>query len=544
MALVQTCYQNGFMAMGLALNTVGAASRASKKALPSPAPSLSPPVVGRAIIGAIKACSQSSYGAHLASAALERGLAESELRHSQGMEFLFANLIQPIQDRLGGPVAAAVAKCCLLGVGPLPLYEHESGCGADVNPSSAAAAAAAHNKYLAETLQLDEGDLAAAPELVACAVLGRLAKLVRSFDADLGPLPLIEQEYLKAYKAARDSATAVIKAADALSKSAVVAAAAAAASATPEAAAATAAAARALAAAAAAAAGAREPDAEVMPDVLLDDANDEFNRFFEQVDVKLLSNMAESFGGVADASTARVETAYSALQASMDRHQAKDLRDAMMLRSLRSGGEGGAPVPVLAAILDAYEAAVKAKHLRCAADLAAAEASAAAADAAAAAASGAAAVAAFAGPAAAPPACTAAAPVAACKKQKKNNSNAKSTNNKKNKKDKNKTLNCAGCCCCRGGGARPAAPAPPAPTEAFAYAPTYRRFFAHWVSFFFFFREREERLIKERTNSVEKKTREKTHSLFSTLVDNTQSRRRPLPRVRAAPSAWPRPRPP
>jgi hypothetical protein len=110
-------------------------------------------------------------------------------------------------------VAAAVAKCCLLGVGPLPLYEQGSGGGADMDPSSAAAAAAVHNKYLAETLQLDEGDLAAAPELVAGAVLGRLAKLVRSFDADLGPLPLLEQEYLRAYKAAGDSATAVIKAA-------------------------------------------------------------------------------------------------------------------------------------------------------------------------------------------------------------------------------------------------------------------------------------------------------------------------------------------
>ena len=523
MELVQSHYQNGLRAMNEALTVLGDASRAPPKAPPpsSPPPSPSPPVVGRAIIGAIKACSQSSYGAHLASAALERGLAASELRHSQGMEFLFANLIQPIQDRVGGPpVAAAAAKCCLLGVGPLPLYEQESGGGADVNPSSAAAAAAAHNNYLAETLQLDEGDLAAAPELVACAVLGRLAKLVRSFDADFGLLPLIEQEYLKAYKAAKDSATAVIKAADALSKSAVVAAAAAAASATPEAAAAAAAAARALAAAAAAVVGAREPDADVMPDVLLDDANDELNRFFEQVDVKLLSNMAESFGGVADASTARVETAYSALQASMDRHQAKDLRDAMMLRSLRriaeGGGEGGAPVPVLAAILDAYEATVKAKHLRCAADLAAAEASAAADDAAAAAASAAAAVAAFAGPAAAPPACTAAAPVAACNKQNKNSSNAKSTNNKKNKKDKNKTLNCAGCCYCRGGGARPAVPAspePPAPTEALAYAPTYRRLFAHWVSFFFF-REREERL---RGRTRWRKKRRKKLTLFFPL---------------------------
>jgi len=488
MELVQSHYQNSLRAMGEALIVLGDASRAPKKAPPpssSPPSSPSPPVVGRAIIGAIKACSQSSYGAHLAAAALERGLAESELRHSQGMEFLFANLIQLIQDSVGGPVAAAVAKCCLLSVGPLPLYEQGSGgngngngSGANMDPSSAAtvaaAAPAAHNKYLAETLQLDEGDLAAAPELVAGAVLGRLAKLVRSFDADLGPLPLLEQEYLRAYKVARDSATAVIKAADALSKRAT----------SPEAAAA--AAARVLAAA-----GARKPDADVMPDVLLDDANDEFNRFFEQVDVKLLGKMAESFGGVADASTARVETAYSALQASMDRHHAKELRDAMMLRSLRriaeGGGEGGAPVPVLAAILDAYEAAVEAKLLKSAADLAAAEVGAAAA--AAAAASAAASVAAFARPAAAaPPACTGTVPVAACNKQNKNNSN-----NKKNKNKKNKPPTCAGCGRCCHGGARPAAapaiPAPPtppgfAPTEPVAYIPNYRLFFAHWVSFF------------------------------------------------------------
>jgi hypothetical protein len=480
MELVQSHYQNSLRAMGEALIVLGDASRAPKKAPPplsSSPSSLSPPVVGRAIIGAIKACSQSSYGAHLAAAALERGLAESELRHSQGMEFLFANLIQPIQDRVGWPVAAAVAKCCLLGVGPLPLYELGSGGngrGADVDPSSAAAAMSARNKYLVDTLHLDEGVLAAAPELVAGAVLGRLAKLVRSFDADLGPLPLLEQEYLRAYKVARDSATAVIKAADALSKRAT----------SPEATAA--AAARVLAAA-----GARKPDADVMPDVLLDDANDEFNRFFEQVDVKLLGKMAESFGGVADASTARVETAYSALQASMDRHHAKELRDAMMLRSLRriaeGGGEGGAPVPVLAAILDAYEAAVEAKLLKSAADLAAAEVGAAAA--AAAAASAAASVAAFARPAAAaPPACTGTVPVAACNKQNKNNSN-----NKKNKNKKNKPPTCAGCGRCCHGGARPAAapaiPAPPtppgfAPTEPVAYIPNYRLFFAHWVSFF------------------------------------------------------------
>jgi len=226
----------------------------------------------------------------------------------------------------------------------------------------------------------------------------------------------------------------------------------------------------------------------------------------------------------------------------------------MMLRSLRriaeGGGEGGAPVPVLAAILDAYEAAVEAKLLKSAADLAAAQAGAAAAAAAAAAASAAASVAAVAGPAAsAPPACAASVPVAACTNNKNKNSRSdRSTNNKKNKNKNNKNnppnSNCAGCCSCRGGGARPAAaPKPPgfAPTEPVAYASYYRLFFAHWVSFVYFSRF----FLRETTNSVEKKIkREKTHSRFFPLSINTKSRLRSLPRSRASPSAWPRPRPP
>ena len=556
MALVKMHYQNDLRAMREALDVLGDARRAPKKAA-----SPSPPAVGRAVLGAITACSQTSFGVHLASAALERGLAETEQRHAQGSQFLHANLVDPILARVGGAVAAAVVKCCLPGVGPQPLDEQGSGGGggggcADVDPSSAAAAvaaAAAQNKFLAAMMKLDESDLAKAPELVPGAVLGRLAKLVQSMNADLAALPLLEQKYNKACKAAKDASSEVIDAAEALCKRAaaaaavrvhaaataavrVPAAAAAAAVRVPAAAAAAAGAGArkpkadflpdlvdeakddfdrffekvhddllgntsgsfeaeadaltarvpAAAAPAAAAAGARNPKADFLPD-LLDDSNDEFNHVFAEVDAKLLRNLAESFEGVADASAVRVERAYSALQASMDRHQAKEVRDAMMLRSLRriaeGGGKRGAPVPVLAAILDAYEAAVEAKRLNSAADLAAAEVSAAAADAAAS--SAAASVAALARPAAAP-ACTA----AACNKNK-NNGNAKSTNKKKNK---NKKPNCSGCgCCCGSGGAcAAAAPAPTAstaPARAFiepaAYAPLYRLFFAHWVSSFF-----------------------------------------------------------
>ena len=390
MAFVQIHHQNGLRAMREALNVLGDARRALKRApsssSPSPLPpsssllpslspppsSLSPPAVGRAVIGAIKACSQTSSCAHLASAALERGLAETEQRHAQGSQFLYANLVDPILARVGGPVAAAVVKCYLPGGGG-------GGC-ADVDDSSAAAAAAAaaaQNKYLAAMMKLDESDLAEAPELVPGAVLGRLAKLVRSMNADLAPLLLLEQLYNEAYKAAKDASSEVVDAAEAFRKRGDAAAAAAEAVRVPAAA----------AAATAAAVRARIPEADILPD-LLDVANDEFNRLFAGVDVELLGNMAESFEAVADASTAMVEKAYSALQASMDRHQAKELRDAMMLRSLRriaeGGGEWGAPVPVLAAILDAYEAIVEAKHVKSATDLAAAGAGAAGADAAAA----------------------------------------------------------------------------------------------------------------------------------------------------------------
>jgi hypothetical protein len=91
-------------------------------------------------------------------------------------------------------------------------------------------------------------------------------------------------------------------------------------------------------------------------------------------------------------------------------------------------------------------------------------------------------------------------PVAACNKQNKNSRNAKSTNNNKKNK-RNNPPNCAGCGRCCHGGARPAAapaaptaPMPPgfAPTEPLAYACPYRLFFAHWVSFFFFLRERQQ----------------------------------------------------
>jgi hypothetical protein len=433
-------------------------------------------------------------------------------------------------------------------------------------------------------------------------------------NATMSSLPELEQRYLKAYELAQKMSVEVIKSADALSQrataTAAAAAAAAAAATSPEAAAFSPSAASSAAAAAASAdapRGRQNTEFGSLPD-LLDKCNDDFNRFFQQVDEELLTKLRRSMGNVAGAATARTRKAHRGLSASINRHRAKELRDAMMLRALRriadagqggSDGSGSSAAAALAAVLDGYDRAVKEQHerlaaaqRRCAPPPTAAAASAAAAAAAPTAASPAPAaaparraasvagrsrnkhrngnanggsgdvrpaqavslastsVAAVAGPAAsAPPACAASVPVAACTNNKNKNSRSdKSTNNKKNKNKNNKNTppnsNCAGCCSCRGGGARPAAASKPpgfAPTEPVAYASNYRLFFAHWVSFVYFSRF----FLRETTNSVEKKIkREKTHSRFFPLSINTKSRLRSLPRSRASPSAWPRPRPP
>ena len=380
------------------------------------------PAVGRAIIGAIRACAQSSHGAHHAAWAFERALAESELRHSQGTHFLVANLVEPVIAKVGGPVAAAVVKCCLPGVGPeLQLQDEQQegsggggggGGGGDADPSFAAVAAcgvavaAAQNEHLARMAILDEaalddgrrhgpadfrdhrvdqvGDqnLAAAPELVPGAVLSRLAELVKGMNATMSSLPELEQRYLKAYEVAQKMSVEVIKSADALSQraaaTAAAAAAAAAAATSPEAAAFSPSAASSAAAAAASADAPRgRQNAEIgsLPD-LLDKCNDDFNRFFQQVDEELLTKLRRSMGNVAGAATARTRKAHRALSASMDRHRAKELRDAMMLRALRriadagqggSDGSGSSAAAALAAVLDGYDRAVKEQHERLAA---------------------------------------------------------------------------------------------------------------------------------------------------------------------------------
>ena len=79
---------------------------------------------------------------------------------------------------------------------------------------------------------------------------------------------------------------------------------------------------------------------------------------------------------VAGAATARTRKAHRALSASVDRHRAKELRDAMMLRALRriaDAGQGGSDgsdssaAAALAAVLDGYDRAVKEQHERLAA---------------------------------------------------------------------------------------------------------------------------------------------------------------------------------
>ena len=481
-------YNDGFEHMTTSLEALGDASGALGGGGGGDPAS---PAVGRAILGAIRACAQSSHGAHLVSFALERALAESELRHKQGAQFLIANLVDPVIKKVGGSVAAAVIKCCVPGVGPellLPSEQEGSGGGGGADPFSApvaafgaTAAAAAQNKYLAEMMKLDESDLAAAPELVSGALLGRLAKLVKGMNATTSSLPELEHRYHKAYQLAQKTSIEVVNSAEALFKRANAADLAAAAATSPEAA----------AAAADATRGQQNAEIGSLSD-LLDKCNDDFNRFFQQVDEELSQKLGRSLGDLSGAATARIEKAYEALSASMDRHQAKELRDAMMLRSLRriadagqggSDGRGSSAAAALAAVLDGYDRAVKeqqgrlaAAQSRCAPPPTAASAAAAAAV------------------AAAPDRRAANGPA-----NKNKNIIARSTNNKKNKKNGNRNKNANG----SNGDVRPApASAPVAPASApvapdsapvapdsapvapasapASFAPLYELFFGHW----------------------------------------------------------------
>ena len=373
LATVQAHFNGGFEFMSTSLQALCDASGALRGGDPAS------PAVGRAIIGAIRACAQSSHGAHHAAWAVERALAESELRHSQGTQFLVANLVDPVIAKVGGPVAAAVVKCCLPGVGPELQLQDEQQEALDDGRRHGTADFRDHGVD-----QVGDQNLAAAPELVPGAVLSRLAELVKGMNATMSSLPELEQRYLKAYEVAQKMSVEVIKSADALSQraaaTAAAAAAAAAAATSPEAAAAAfspSAASSAAAAAASADAPRGRQNAEIgsLPD-LLDKCNDDFNRFFQQVDEELLTKLRRSMGNVAGAATARTRKAHRALSASMDRHRAKELRDAMMLRALRriadagqggSDGSGSSAAAALAAVLDGYDRAAKEQHERLAA---------------------------------------------------------------------------------------------------------------------------------------------------------------------------------
>ena len=373
LATVQAHFNGGFEFMSTSLQAFCDASGALRGGDPAS------PAVGRAMIGAIRACAQSSHGAHHAAWAVERALAESELRHSQGTQFLVANLVDPVIAKVGGPVAAAVVKCCLPGVGPELQLQDEQQEALDDGRRHGTADFRDHGVD-----QVGDQNLAAAPELVPGAVLSRLAELVKGMNATMSSLPELEQRYLKAYEVAQKMSVEVIKSADALSQraaaTAAAAAAAAAAATSPEAAAAAfspSAASSAAAAAASADAPRGRQNAEIgsLPD-LLDKCNDDFNRFFQQVDEELLTKLRRSMGNVAGAATARTRKAHRALSASVDRHRAKELRDAMMLRALRriadagqggSDGSGSSAAAALAAVLDGYDRAAKEQHERLAA---------------------------------------------------------------------------------------------------------------------------------------------------------------------------------
>ena len=362
-----------------------------------------------------------------------------ELRHTEGMQFLVANLVDPVIRQVGGPVAAAVIKCCLPGMGPEVLLNELEGSGGGgsgsgssggggggggngsaaapsfaADAAAGAAATAAQNEHLAGMAVLTEENLAAAPELVTGAALKRLDDLVKGMNATIGSLPAAEKKYHKAYLLAQKRSIEVIKAAAVLSDRATAAAdaaaaaavaaaadAAAAAATSPEATAAAAASSDAAAPPAAAAAAAAAPTATATAAAptstaadasrgqqntgngslaqLLDRCNDDFNRFFQQVDERLLMDLGRSLGNVAGAAMTRIRKGHRALSASLDRHQAKELRDAMMLRSLRriadagqggsagSGSIGSSTAAALAAVLDGYDRAVKEHHERLAA---------------------------------------------------------------------------------------------------------------------------------------------------------------------------------
>ena len=363
-------YNGGFVSMTTSLGALASAAGGADR---------SSPELGRAVIGAIRAASESAMAAHLTAGALERALAASEGRHDQGVQLLFDHLVTPVIEKVGGPVAAAVAKCCcccLPCAGPQPAQQQQPAeeSAGNLGPAALAAAAVATlgKHVVVEKAGLDARDLAAALELVDGQQLARLSATAAAMRATLEPLPAAKRSFVKGYDEARRVSAEVIDAAENQ----------------PEAAASVTAAS--VAAAAARNASTTTNMAPLLD--LLDEANDEFTRSFQRVDGNLLISMAETFGGLADIANARTNTLHAALRASIESFEAKAQRDAAMLQSLRkiaNSGEGSsssssssdnaagfiissAASAALADVLAAYGRAVRAALERGGADFASA----------------------------------------------------------------------------------------------------------------------------------------------------------------------------
>ena len=352
-------FDDGFVVMATSLDALADARGAADP---------SSPALGRAIVSAIRAASEAAVAAHLTAGALERALAASEDCHKRGIQFLFEHLVKPVIEKVGGPLAAAVVKCCCFSSAgqQQPVFA-----GGNFDPAARRRAAAVDeglDKHLVEEVGLDARDVAAAPELVDAPLLARLGAEVAAMNATLGSLPAVEENYLKRYEAALRVSTEVIDAAQVQLEAASGAAASGTCVAAPTTAA------NANASAAARNAGTNIETASPPLLDLLDAANDEFARSFQRVDANLLTSLVTVFGGLADTARSRTDTLHAALRASSERHEAKALRDATMLRSLRRIADGveerssnssgdnagvvsGAASAALAGVLAAYDRA-------------------------------------------------------------------------------------------------------------------------------------------------------------------------------------------
>jgi len=195
-------YTKGFNLMTASLNEMSDSS--------SGAPA---PAIGRAVIGALRSASQAAVAVHLAATALESALAAAQEDHDRGVKFLFKNLINPVMERVGGPVAVAVLRCCCFpSLRPKLLAADRKG---KFDPAAVASFLAALDEQLVEKLGVNAQDLAAAPELVGGQQLARLRASIAAVEEALPLLPSLRETYLQGYNAAYRVSLVLINTAEA-----------------------------------------------------------------------------------------------------------------------------------------------------------------------------------------------------------------------------------------------------------------------------------------------------------------------------------------